>query len=450
MLDLNVIREQIDGIDKQLVDLFEQRMKLTKEVAEYKIQTGKKVLDTQRERAKIEAVTKLVKNEANVHAIDDLFSQIMANSRKGQYQLLEAMGQTLREPYEAIESINKEGVKIVYQGVPGAYTQEAACNFFGEDCDNYGVPTWRDVMEAVKNKEADYGVLPIENSTTGSVVGVYDLLQEYDNYIIAETFVNIDHVLVGLKGTDINKVTTVYSHPQGIMQCDHFLNTHKDWQRIHQANTAMAAKMLLSENNLYTVTENKGGNDVGKYKVQLELKDPTNYKWRNGDSTATATIEFEIVKAQRKAPTSVTATGTTYKGGTDGKLNNVDSSMEYRKEGENEWHSITGDTVEGLSTGKYYVRYKDSKNYYESSEKEVYIANGQEIKVNVPGSQVGYTLSVSNTVVDYNESSTLTFKLNKGYSKTKNFAVKVNGETVQLNNNNQYTKKPNNPAMQRM
>ena len=195
----------------------------------------------------------------------------------------------------------------------------------------------------------------------------------------------------------------------------------------------------ISENNLYTVTENKGGNDVGKYKVQLELKDPTNYKWRNGDSTAIATIEFKIVKAQREAPTSVTATGTTYKGGTDGKLNNVDSSMEYRKDGENEWHSITGDTVEGLSTGKYYVRYKDSKNYYASSEKDVYIANGQEIKVNVPASQVGYTLSVSNTVVDYNESSTLTFTLNKGYSKTKNFAVKVNGETVQLDNNNQYT-----------
>ena len=194
----------------------------------------------------------------------------------------------------------------------------------------------------------------------------------------------------------------------------------------------------ISENNLYTVTENKGGNDVGKYKVQLELKDPTNYKWRNGDSTAIATIEFKIVKAQREAPTSVTATGTTYKGGTDGRLNNVDSSMEYRKDGENEWHSITGDTVEGLSTGKYYVRYKDSKNYYASSDKEVYVANGQEIKVNVPASQVGYTLSVSNTVVDYNESSTLTFKLNKGYSKTKDFAVKVNGETVQLDNNNRY------------
>lgn len=249
MLDLGEIRKEIDGIDKQLVELFEQRMKLTKEVAEYKIQTGKKVLDTDRERAKLEAVTSLVKNKENIHAIDDLFSQIMANSRKGQYQLLEAMGQTLRQPYEAIDEIKKDGVKIVYQGIPGAYTQEAACNFFGEDSDNYGVPTWRDVMEDVKSGKADYGVLPIENSTTGSVVGVYDLLQEYNNYIIAETYVNIDHVLVGLPGADINNVTTVYSHPQGIMQCDRFLNTHKEWQRIHQANTAMAAKMLLSEND---------------------------------------------------------------------------------------------------------------------------------------------------------------------------------------------------------
>ena len=174
--------------------------------------------------------------------------------------------------------------------------------------------------------------------------------------------------------------------------------------------------------------------DVGTYTATATGLSNSNYKL-----PAQKTVTFEIVKAQREAPTSVTATGTTYKGGTDGRLNNVDSSMEYKKDGENEWHSITGDTVEGLSTGKYYVRYKDSKNYYASSEKDVYIANGQEIKVNVPASQVGYTLSVSNTVVDYNESSTLTFKLNKGYSKTKDFAVKVNGKTVQLNNNNQYT-----------
>ena len=173
--------------------------------------------------------------------------------------------------------------------------------------------------------------------------------------------------------------------------------------------------------------------EVGTYTATATELSDSNYKLPEQN-----TVTFEIVKSNREAPTSVTATGTTYKGGTDGRLNNVDSSMEYRKDGENEWHSITGDTVEGLSTGKYYVRYKDSKNYYASSEKDVYIANGQEIKVNVPASQVGYTLSVSNTVVDYNESSTLTFKLNKGYSKTKDFAVKVNGETVQLDNNNRY------------
>ena len=173
--------------------------------------------------------------------------------------------------------------------------------------------------------------------------------------------------------------------------------------------------------------------EVGTYTATATELSDSNYKL-----PAQNTVTFEIVKAQKEAPTSVTATGTTYKGGTDGRLNDVDSSMEYKKDGENEWHSITGDTVEGLSTGKYYVRYKDSKNYYASSEKEVYVANGQEIKVNVPARQVGYTLSVSNTVVDYNESSTLTFALNEGYSKTKDFAVKVNGETVQLDNNNQY------------
>lgn len=187
-------------------------------------------------------------------------------------------------------------------------------------------------------------------------------------------------------------------------------------------------------NDKCNVTVSGEQTEVGTYTATATGLSNSNYKL-----PAQKTVTFEIVKAQREAPTSVTATGTTYKGGTDGRLNNVDSSMEYKKDGENEWHSITGNTVEGLSTGKYYVRYKDSKNYYASSEKAVYIANGQEIKVNVPASQVGYTLSVSNTVVDYNESSTLKFALNKGYSKTKNFAVKVNGKTIQLDNNNQYT-----------
>lgn len=253
MVDLNEIRKDIDRIDSQLVELLEQRMKLTQDVAKFKIETGKKVLDREREKSKLEAVAKLVKKPENSHAINDLFSQIMANSRKGQYQLLEEMGHTLREPYEAVDAVEKEGCRVVYQGVPGAYSYAAMLNYFGQDVDNFHVPTWADAMEAVRDGKADYAVLPIENSTTGIVADVYDLLQEYNNYIIAETYVKIDHVLLGLPDTDIHQVTTVYSHPQGLMQCDNFLNTHKDWQRISQANTAVAAKMLLSENDKHIV-----------------------------------------------------------------------------------------------------------------------------------------------------------------------------------------------------
>ena len=121
--------------------------------------------------------------------------------------------------------------------------------FFGKDVNNFAVPTWRDAMEAVKNGEADYAVLPIENTTAGCVADVYDLIQEYDNYIIAETFVKVEHALLGLEGTDIDKVTTVYSHPQGFMQCEKFLSKHKDWQQISQANTAGSAKKVLEEND---------------------------------------------------------------------------------------------------------------------------------------------------------------------------------------------------------
>ena len=101
------------------------------------------------------------------------------------------------------------------------------------------------VHGAVKLGKADYAVLPIENSNAGIVADVYDLLQEYNNYIIAETYVKIEHLLLGLPGTDLENVTAVYSHPQGLMQCDRFLDTHKSWQRISQANTALAAKMIF-------------------------------------------------------------------------------------------------------------------------------------------------------------------------------------------------------------
>jgi len=250
MLDLSEIRKEIDHIDKQLVELFEERMELCEAVAHSKIKTGKKVLDEEREQAKLQAIRAMVKKSSNIHAIDDLFSQIMANSRKMQYRLLEETTQTLREPYEAIDRIDKENCTVVYQGVPGAYSYIAMQRFFGSKVRNFAVATWRDAMEAVKEGKADYAVLPIENSTAGIVADVYDLLQEYNNYIIAETYVKVEHALLGLPGADINQITTVYSHPQGLMQCEQFLSKHKDWQQISQSNTAGSAKKILEEKNL--------------------------------------------------------------------------------------------------------------------------------------------------------------------------------------------------------
>ena len=249
MLDLGEIREKIDGIDKQLVSLFEERMALCHSVAEYKISTGKKVLDTERENAKLAAITKMVQNPENVHAINDLFSQIMANSRKMQYRLLEENGQTLREPYEAVDEVDKTNCKVVYQGVPGAYSYIAMKRYFGENVENFHVPTWRDAMEAVKMGKADYAVLQEKLNELETLLyqdrSVYK--QGYSPSELRKML--IEHALLGLPGTDLDKVTTVYSHPQGLMQCEGFLEQHKDWNQISQANTAQSAQKVLLEKN---------------------------------------------------------------------------------------------------------------------------------------------------------------------------------------------------------
>lgn len=247
MLDLQEIRKEIDSVDRELVKLFEKRMELTTDVAKYKIETGKKVLDPEREQQKLAAVAGLVSNEMNKRSINEIFTQIISNSRKYQYMLLESMGQTLREDYVALDELPVEGCRVVYQGVPGAYAYIAVKRFFGENVDNYNVKTWRDAMEAVKCGEADYAVLPIENSTAGIVSDVYDLLQEYNNFIVAETYVKVEHALLGIPGATMGDIKKVYSHPQGLMQCRSFLNEHKEWQTSEQINTAVSAKKVMED-----------------------------------------------------------------------------------------------------------------------------------------------------------------------------------------------------------
>lgn len=253
MLDLNKIRDNIDETDKAIIELFEKRMKLCEEVAEYKIETGKQVLDTTREKQKLEKVTSLATGDFNKKSVEELFKQIMAMSRKLQYQILEKhnvkndIDDVIK--FDEIKDIDTENVKIVYQGLEGAYAHDAVCQYFGEKSDMYHVESWRDAMEDVKSGKADYAVLPIENSTAGIVSQVYDLLVEYNNYIVAETFVKVEHALLGTADATIDDIEVVYSHPQSLMQSAKFLEEHREWQQISLSNNAVSAKKVADDND---------------------------------------------------------------------------------------------------------------------------------------------------------------------------------------------------------
>ena len=247
MEDLSKLRQEIDQIDRQIVKLFEERMGVSRQVAEYKIANGKKVLDRARELEKLETLGGLTNDDFNRHGIQELFQQIMAMSRKLQYQLLAEEGVSGNLPFTRIDHIDRKHCRVVYQGVEGAYQHEAALQYFGKDVNVFHVPTWRDCMEAIKEGVADYAVLPIENSSAGEVNDIYDLLEEYDNYIVGEQILKINHALLGLPGTSLDEIRTVYSHPQALMQCSVYLDKHADWQRISLSNTAMAAKKVSED-----------------------------------------------------------------------------------------------------------------------------------------------------------------------------------------------------------
>lgn len=244
MADLTELRKEIDTIDREMVELFEKRMQVCREVAEYKIATGKKVFDREREKEKLKSLTDMTENDFNRHGIEELFQQIMAMSRKLQYGLLEEHGVRGRLPFLMTEEIEREKVRVVYQGVEGAYSQAAMKAYFGRSITSFHVEEWRDAMEAIAEGSADYAVLPIENSTAGSVSDMYDLLVEFENYIVGEQVIPVKHVLLGVPGASLSDIRTVYSHPQALAQCREYLEQHREWSQVPMGNTAVAAKKV--------------------------------------------------------------------------------------------------------------------------------------------------------------------------------------------------------------
>ena len=247
MDELQDLRREIDAIDRELVELFRRRMDVTARVGEYKRARGIPVLDQERERQVLRNKGELA-GEALRPAAVTLFQTIMALSRRQQRDML---GQGADNPgvlrwREAQDGARRPvaAPRVVYQGVPGAYSEQAALDFFGPQADAAGLEQFEDCFSALREGRADYAVLPIENSSTGAIRQIYDLLTQYECYMVGETTVKVEHCLMALPGASLEGITHVYSHEQGLFQCERYLNAHPNWKQVPQADTAGSAQMV--------------------------------------------------------------------------------------------------------------------------------------------------------------------------------------------------------------
>lgn len=248
-MELSELREQIDKVDREIAALYEERMEISRRVAEYKIANGRKVFDKVREKQKIEQVKGLVHNEFNRYGIQELFEHLMAMSRKLQYRLLTEEGVLGKFPFISVDKLDTEKTRVVFQGAEGAYSQEAMKQYFGDKINCFHVDTFRDAMEALEEGSCDFAVLPIENSTAGSVSEVYDLLVKFENYIVGEQIIKIEHCLMGVPGTSKENIRTVFSHPQSLLQSAKYLSEHP-WQQISMKNNAFAARKVAEDKDM--------------------------------------------------------------------------------------------------------------------------------------------------------------------------------------------------------
>lgn len=250
-MDLSQIRKDIDRIDSQLVPLLCERLACSEQVARYKHENGIPVLNEKREQEVLDKVA------AASDALDPagrgygranslVYSTVMEVSRALQHRMLGA-GQAFRERLMDAdrELIAADKARIVCQGARGAFSHEAASMLF-EACDPRFVECWEDVVEAVRSGEADYGLLPVENSSTGSVHEVFDLIMANRCHIAAAVDVPVRQCLLGVKGTHLEDIQIVVSHPQALAQCREFIRAHGFAEQSY-GNTATAAALVAEK-----------------------------------------------------------------------------------------------------------------------------------------------------------------------------------------------------------
>ena len=246
MRELPAIRQDINDVDEQIRALFLRRMSLALEVAQTKAETDDKIYKPDREAEIIEKRTAGMDEELRLKYTALLQSMIRASR---EYQ----SGELLREkperfPFHPVQT-PLDPKTVYYQGVPGAYQELAARALFPQ-CEPQHVPTWEQVFRAVRDGEADVGVVPVENTTAGTISEVYDLLLEYGLCINRSYIKKISHCLAAVPGARMEDITSVCSHPHALPQCHAFIAEH-NLEAIEVANTAIAAQNVQKKGDIH-------------------------------------------------------------------------------------------------------------------------------------------------------------------------------------------------------
>lgn len=235
------LRQDIDRVDKELVGLFEQRMKTSEQIAQVKAEGNIAVVDEAREQHVLDAAIAIT-DEANKPDTIAFMRTLMALSKIKQNRTL-----MLSDPVDFPPSgeMKTEDTAVAFQGVPGAWGEQGAEQLF-PNADLHQYEYFDDVFEAVRQGTVDYGVLPIENSQTGAIGEVYDLLKKHSCYIVGEVWITVAQCLLACEGTAIIDIREVFSHPEGFNQSRRFLK-NKSWDLTACRNTAFAAQLVAEK-----------------------------------------------------------------------------------------------------------------------------------------------------------------------------------------------------------
>ncbi len=238
-------REAIDEIDSQLTQLFVRRMEIARRIGDYKLAHNLPVLDRSREREVLARAAQQAGDELGDYT-KVLYATMMDLSRSYQNSRLSEESPVcshIRQALEQGERAFPQGATVACQGVEGAYSQQACDKLFSRPSILY-FRTFEGVFQAVDRGLCRYGILPIENSTAGSVNGVYDLMRRYRFHIVRGVRLRVEHTLLAKSGTALEDVTEIFSHEQGIQQCSAFLKDHPGIRATVCENTAVAARMV--------------------------------------------------------------------------------------------------------------------------------------------------------------------------------------------------------------